>query len=189
MQPAPKTVLLEDEEKTLVQWLMELLHRGFDRTEDDVKDMVKTILDAGGGGGGGGGEGAKTVFKDNWPGKDWMQVFFKRHPEVAKRMGQALGQEKAVMTKESLAEWFQQMKQYLDTMDPTLLTSRGRIFNAKDQQNRQQDRCQACLLHHKQHTAAGDSVGLFLCCRAVYSTTIADLPLHQGPSLQCAGGI
>ena len=33
--------------------------------------------------------------------------------------------------------------------------------------NQQQDRSQACLLHHKQHTAAGDSVGLFLCCWAV----------------------
>ena len=114
MQPAPKTVLSEDEEKTLVQWLMELSHRGFGRTKDDVKDMVKTIPDARGG-------------KDR--GKDWMQAFFKRYPEVAKRMGQALDRERAVVTKESLAEWFQQMKEYLDAMDPTLLTSPGRIFN------------------------------------------------------------
>ena len=59
MQPAPKTVLSDDEEKKLVQWLIKLLHQGFGRTKDNVKDMVKTTLDArgrrGGGGGGGGG--------------------------------------------------------------------------------------------------------------------------------------
>ena len=159
---------------------------------------MNTILDA---------REAKTVFKENWPGKDWMQAFFKRHPEVAERMGQALGQERAVMTKESLAERFQQMKQNLDAMDPTLLTSPGRIFNAGEssfsvlskykkqktnkQTKNQQDKSQACLLHQKQHTAAGDSVGQFLCCSAVYSTTAttADLHLHQRPSLQCAGGV
>ena len=123
MQPAPKTVLLEDEEKTLVQWLMELSHRGFGWTKENGKDMVKTILDA---------RGAKTIFRDNQPGKDWMQAFFKRHPEVAERMGQALGREIAVVTKESLAEWFQQMKQYLDVMEPTLLTSPGQILNADE---------------------------------------------------------
>ena len=123
MQPAPKTVLLEDEEKTLVQWLMELSHRGFGWTKDDVKDMVKTILDT---------RGAKTVFRDSWPGEDWMQAFFKRHPKVVERMGQAPAQEIAVVTKESLAEWFQQMKQYLDTMDPILLTSPGHVFNADE---------------------------------------------------------
>ena len=169
MQPAPKTVLLEDEEKTLVQWLMELSHRGFGWTKDDVKDMVKTILDT---------RGAKTVFRDSWPGKDWMQAFFKRHPKVVERMEQAPAWEIAVVTKESLAEWFQQMKQYLDALDPILLTSPGHAFNADEsgfsvcpkaqkKQKQQQDRSQACLLHHKQHTAAGDSVGLLLCCWAV----------------------
>ena len=123
MQPAPKTVLSEDEEKKLVQWLIELSHRGFGLTKDDVKDMVKTILDA---------RGAKTVLRDNRPGKDWMQAFFKRHPEVVERMGQALCRERAVVTKESLAEWFQQMKQYLDAMDPSLLTSPDRIFSADE---------------------------------------------------------
>ena len=52
MHPAPKTVLSEDEEKMLVQWLMELSHQVFGPTKDDVKDMVKTIPDA---------RGAKTV--------------------------------------------------------------------------------------------------------------------------------
>ena len=57
---------------------------------------------------------------------------FSRHPKVVERMEQALDQERAVVTKESLAEWLQQMKQNLDAMDPILLTSPGHVFNADE---------------------------------------------------------
>ena len=67
-QPAPRMELSEDEEKKLVQWLIELSHWGFGWTKDDAKDMVSIILDA---------MEAKTVSRDNRPSKDWMQAFFK----------------------------------------------------------------------------------------------------------------
>ncbi|KAK8387306.1 hypothetical protein O3P69_018117 [Scylla paramamosain] len=123
MQAASKTVLLKEEEKKLVDWLIEVSQRGFGWTKDNFKDMMKTILDT---------RGAKTVFKENCPGKDWMQAFFNRHPEIWERMGQPLGHERAVMTKDALGEWFQHMKHYLDTIDPTLLTSPDRIFNTDE---------------------------------------------------------
>ncbi|XP_063887774.1 uncharacterized protein LOC135115197 [Scylla paramamosain] len=123
MQPAPKTVLSMEEEKKLVDWLIEVSQRGFGRTKDDLKDMVKTILDD---------REERTVFKNNRPGKDWMRAFFKRHPEIRERIGQPLGRERAIVTKDALGEWFQQMKHYLDTIDPTLLTSPDRIFNADE---------------------------------------------------------
>ena len=61
-----------------------------------------------------------------------MQTFFKRHPEVRERIGQPPGCESAVLTKDALRQWFQRMKLYLDTIDPTLLTSPDRIFNADE---------------------------------------------------------
>ncbi|XP_045130246.1 MFS-type transporter clz9-like [Portunus trituberculatus] len=61
-----------------------------------------------------------------------MRAFFKRHPEIRERIGQPLGRERAIVTKDALGEWFQQMKHYLDTIDPTLLTSPDRIFNADE---------------------------------------------------------
>ncbi|MPC16513.1 hypothetical protein E2C01_009338 [Portunus trituberculatus] len=60
-----------------------------------MKDVVKTIIDS---------RGAKTGFRDNCPGKDWMQAFFKSHPEIRERMGQALSHERAVMKKDALDE-------------------------------------------------------------------------------------
>ena len=123
MQAASKTVLSKEEEKKLVEWLVEVSRRGFGLTKDDLKDMVKTILDD---------RGVKTIFKDNRPGKDWMQAFFKRYPEIRERLGQPLGRERAGVTKDALGEWFQQLKLYLDAVDPTLLTSPDRIFNADE---------------------------------------------------------
>ena len=63
MQPAPRMELSEDEEKKLVQWLIELMHWGCGWTKDDAKDMVSIILDA---------MEAKIVSRDNRPSKDWM---------------------------------------------------------------------------------------------------------------------
>ncbi|KAK7473602.1 hypothetical protein BaRGS_00035149 [Batillaria attramentaria] len=71
----------KDEQK-LVDWLVELLKRGFGGTREDLKDMAKKILDE---------RGATTIFKNNRPGKDWVQAFFKRHPQVAERTSHALG--------------------------------------------------------------------------------------------------
>ncbi|KAL8584634.1 hypothetical protein ACOMHN_002363 [Nucella lapillus] len=123
MKAAPKTVLSCEEETKLVKWLIELSRRGFGRTKKDLKDMVKRILDE---------RGAKTVFTDNRPGKDWMLAFFKRHTVVSERMAQPLGRERAVVTRDGLSAWFGDMKEYVDGIDPTLLSCPERIFNADE---------------------------------------------------------
>ncbi|KAL8563331.1 hypothetical protein ACOMHN_039668 [Nucella lapillus] len=123
MKAAPKTVLSCEEETKLVKWLIELSRRGFGRTKKDLKDMVKRILDE---------RGAKTVFTDNRPGKDWMLAFFKRHTVVSERMAQPLGRERAVVTRDGLSAWFGDMKEYVDGIDPPLLSSPERIFNADE---------------------------------------------------------
>ena len=93
------------------------------------------------------------------------------------------------MTKESLAEWFQQMKQYLDAMDPTLLTSPGRIFN--------DDESGFSICPKARKSATGQEPSMFTPSQTAHGSrwqcwpvplllgSTADLPLHQGPSLQC----
>ncbi|XP_005105750.1 uncharacterized protein LOC101853723 [Aplysia californica] len=119
----PKTVLSIEKELKLVAWLQESSKLGFGRTREDLKDAVKKILDA---------EKRTTIFKDNRPGKDWFQAFFKRHPHLSlsERALQVLGKEQAVVTRDSLNTWFQEMKEYIDQQDASLLTSPDRIFNA-----------------------------------------------------------
>ena len=42
---SPRTVLTSEEETKLGKWMVELLKRGFARTRNDLRDMVKRILD------------------------------------------------------------------------------------------------------------------------------------------------
>ena len=42
---SPRTVLTSEEETKLVKWMVELSKRGFGRTRNDLRDMVKRILD------------------------------------------------------------------------------------------------------------------------------------------------
>ena len=74
VQAPSRTVLSSEDENKLVDWLLELSKRGFSRTREDLKDIVKKILHE---------RKATTIFTNNRPGKDWVQGFFKRHPEVA----------------------------------------------------------------------------------------------------------
>nr|KAG5713363.1 hypothetical protein BaRGS_024911 [Batillaria attramentaria] len=99
-----------------MDWLVELSKHGFGRTREDLKDMVKKILDE---------RGATTIFKNNRPGKDWVKAFFER-------TSQALGKERAVVSKDRLQTWFQEMKDYIDGEDASILTSPDCIFNADE---------------------------------------------------------
>ena len=72
-------------------------------------------------------EEKKTVFKDNRPGKAWIAAFFKRHPELSERMSQAVGKERAVVTRESLESRFEEMNLNIDAVDQTILTSPDRL--------------------------------------------------------------
>ena len=73
-----------------------------------------------------------TIFKNNRPGKDWIQAFFRRHAQLSERRPQALWKELAVVTRESLEAWFNEMKAYIDLQNPSLLMSPDRIFNADE---------------------------------------------------------
>ena len=42
---SPRTVLTSEEETKLGKWMVELSKRGFGRTRNDLRDMVKRILD------------------------------------------------------------------------------------------------------------------------------------------------
>ena len=119
----PQTILPVKDEKKLAAWLQELCKRGFGYTRKDLQDLVKTILDK---------QGRVTLFKNNRPGKGWIKAFFKRHPYLSERKAQALGKERAVVTREALQAWYDDMKEYVDKQDPTLLASPNRIFNADE---------------------------------------------------------
>lgn len=123
MNPQSRTLLRPIEEERLVFWIMECAKRGFGKSRSDIKDAVKAILDA---------RGAKTQSADNRPSKQWLKDFFKHHPELADRTPSALGKERALVSRSSLESWFNEMKEFMDKQDPTILSSPERIYNADE---------------------------------------------------------
>ena len=76
--PGPKTILTEAEESQLAGWVTEMAKIGYGRTVQELLLIVRKILDE---------DGRPNPFKDNKPGRSWMKGFFKRHPNISKRVG------------------------------------------------------------------------------------------------------
>ena len=98
VRSGPSPILTNEEEKVLVEWVVNMTRIGYGRTRDQLTMMVKAILDK---------DGRPNPFKDNRPGKFWLRAFMKRHPELTVRKSQTLGISRAIScTPKVLDEWF-----------------------------------------------------------------------------------
>lgn len=52
-------------------------------------------------------------FVNNRPGPKWLMLFLKRHPEVALRTPQLLGNSRADVSEQEVRDWFRVTKEYL----------------------------------------------------------------------------
>lgn len=62
--------LSKEMEKELAECLAAMNRTGFSPTKDDIKDLVKEFVEI---------NNIKTPFKDNRPGKDWLNAFLNRN--------------------------------------------------------------------------------------------------------------
>ena len=60
----------------LCEWLLDMSRIGYGRTTEELKLVVKRMLDK---------DGRPNPFCDNTPGYDWLTAFMKRHPELSIR--------------------------------------------------------------------------------------------------------
>ena len=82
----------------LCEWLLEMSRIGYGRTTEELKLVVKRILDK---------DGRPNPFRDNTPGYHWFTAFMKRHPELSIRQSESLPVSRAKgCSKEELDRWF-----------------------------------------------------------------------------------
>ena len=94
-RPGPPTVLTATEETMLCEWLLEMSRIGYGRTTEELKLVVKRILDK---------DGRPNPFCDNTPGYDWFTAFMKR---LSIRQSESLPVSRAKgCSKEELDRWF-----------------------------------------------------------------------------------
>ncbi|XP_055542578.1 uncharacterized protein LOC129728187 [Wyeomyia smithii] len=72
----PATILTQEEESELENWLFDMQKRGFPVSKSMLLDNVRKYLDA---------NPRTKKLSENVPGRTWMQLFIKRHPKISLR--------------------------------------------------------------------------------------------------------
>lgn len=97
----PPTVLTAQEEKDIVEWLLEVSRRGFPLSPSELKDSVKTMLDL---------RGRTTAFIENRPGRSWFRRFLNRKESLRIRLAENLDKSRASVTEENIRGWFAEVR-------------------------------------------------------------------------------
>jgi hypothetical protein len=93
----PATVLTEQEEALLSEWLIELCRRGIPINKDSLIDTVETIVKE---------DGRDSPFTDGRPGIGWFHAFMKRHPELAEKNAESISRARGALTEACIRGWF-----------------------------------------------------------------------------------
>ncbi|XP_063242365.1 uncharacterized protein LOC134542216 [Bacillus rossius redtenbacheri] len=120
----PDTVLTTKEEQKLEMWILSKAKLGFPMHPDVVQDAVQTVLNSG---------GRKTLFKDNRPGRKWLDLFLKRHPTIGKRNAEIISKGRASVTQEQISNWFYDLRTHLQEEGcEDVLQDGARIINCDE---------------------------------------------------------
>ncbi|KAH0808864.1 hypothetical protein GEV33_013927 [Tenebrio molitor] len=120
----PATVLTQDKETHLENWLTELAKCGFPQKKNDLFTSVQKIVSA---------KNKKTPFKQNRPGEKWYRAFIRRHPKLSLREAEGLTKARSIITEESIKKWFRELKQFLEESQVLdILEDPSRIFNGDE---------------------------------------------------------
>ncbi|KAL0852107.1 hypothetical protein ABMA28_000347 [Loxostege sticticalis] len=103
-RPGPSTVLTQEEETVLVDWIITSSRKGFPRRREDLVKSVKDFLDK---------NPRPNQFIQNTPGKGWYKLFMKRHPEITERTSEAVTSASSKVSEKQIRNWFQQIENYL----------------------------------------------------------------------------
>lgn len=119
MGPAP--IFGDKGEEMLVNWIKGLAVRGFPIWKEDLVCSVEQII-----------KDLKLPnnFTNNRPGRKWLFLFFKRHPECAMRTVEKLSRIRAEVTEEKVRNWFNEVTEYLEVENLLhVMTDSSRIYN------------------------------------------------------------
>lgn len=121
-RPGPATVLTEQEETELVEWIFYCCQRGFPVTKHQLIESVKLLCDN---------DKRKTPFVNNRPGRSWFEGFLKRHPRMSQRISENVSLNRAKVSEQNIRAWFTEITGYLVAQDLSSIHP-SRVFNADE---------------------------------------------------------
>ncbi|XP_063218613.1 uncharacterized protein LOC134528877 [Bacillus rossius redtenbacheri] len=104
-------VFSDDEGKEFVQHISCVANLGFPITKTDFRFIVKSYLD----------KKKKNIkcFKNNYPGREWCNLFLKRHDkELRERFAHNISKKRANVTEKIVIDFFDHLEQELDGVPP-----------------------------------------------------------------------
>ena len=121
-KPGPPTVLTEDEEARLADYLITMADMGFGLTREDVMGMAFAIVE-------------KTQrphpFENGHAGRGWYEAFMARHPKLSLRTPQALSYCRARSSnKEVIEDYFAKLGALYGRLN--LVSKPMQVFNADE---------------------------------------------------------
>lgn len=116
------TVLLNEEENTLVEWIFYLSHKGFPVTKNQLLDSVQMLIKS---------LHRETIFVNDRPRRHWYEGFLQRHKKLAKRISENLTTRRAAITESAVRDWFSEISNYLNS-EKLLDIEPERIFNCDE---------------------------------------------------------
>ncbi|XP_020295118.1 uncharacterized protein LOC109860446 [Pseudomyrmex gracilis] len=120
----PEPYLTVKGEKRIVDWIINSAKCGFPLKIYRIQDTIKKLIED---------SDLMTPFVFNRPGKTWIRLFLARHPELRTRVSEGISKGRAIVTEESIRNWFKDLQQYLkDISAEDILKDPTRIFNGDE---------------------------------------------------------
>jgi len=118
----PPTVFSKEVEEEIVLSIIYRAERGNPITKEELLDSVQQYVKV---------MKLKTPFKEDRPGRHWVEGFFKRHPHLTIRMAQNLIKARADVSETDLREWFAEVQSFLEKKNLLDITS-SQVFNCDE---------------------------------------------------------
>lgn len=104
--PGRPTVLTKEEETFIVSWIIDSAKVGFPVDGQRLKTSVAYLFKL---------SDRKSPFNDGIPGRKWLKLFLRRHPNISRRIPSALSKQRATVTETKIRVWFDHIQSYFDT--------------------------------------------------------------------------
>lgn len=101
--PGRPPVLTKEEEVFIINWIINSAKVGFPVDAKRLKTSVAYLFKM---------SGRKSPFTDGIPGRKWMKLFLKRHPNISRRIPSALSKQRTTVTEPKIRKWFDQIHSY-----------------------------------------------------------------------------
>ena len=114
-----ESVLCEQIENKLVEWLLTCTRMGFAMSVVQLLDTMQKYLNS---------NNIKTQFTNNRPAKGWFYAFLRRHKQLSQKRGEYLNRARGGVTEKAIRDWFAEIPKLLGE-NAQYLNDSMRVFN------------------------------------------------------------